>query len=1247
MRTSIFLTHKIYTILLFAIMALTPLFTQDNSQMTFIEGNVIACNGCLGGPVGCPIPGANIDAVPLNSATDEAYTTNADENGHFALEVPVGAYSVTCSQTGWENQTQTIEVGYNGSAIEFCLTEVQDLEVVASGHVYGNYYPDQNNAEPLHNATVYFQYYFASDIEPSLLLSQQTDENGYFEFYYPYDSGWTGDYDLSHFTLSVQAEGYYNAEMTFEYNNAPITHNFFLTPNVEPTDVIFSGTVSGSFNDMLPAFIPLEGALVEVISGTASGVYDVIFETETNHDGYFQFLNNVNTPFPEEAQVRVSKDGYSTVEEWFDFHELPVTHDFYLNHITDPYPTTTVFGHVSAQLSPMGPVFPIGGAVIGATPSWGDAPYYETETNENGWFELELEDSAIGNVEWLITCFTDYGTQTQTFLAYPGEENEVNFHFNAWDEPVLQAPYNLTVELVQDANQWEPTAILNWEYPPTDDFNLPVSFNIYAQYGGPNGPFVHTGITDVNHFEMMIGGFVGYNGCFYVTATLNGLESEPSNTACVEGFDPEPVCEDLSGISFGDCEMIIGIGWNGEECTWFSGCGTVSEDGVDYSNAFFDSVEECEVACGIEDDGPPECIMDCPSFEDIDPNENADIACEWIIDTVTSDSECISDCDDYTLEMLSEVSWACEMCLAGEFECEDIFNDDDPHENGVIYGMVEYVWGDAIELVAGAHIVITGISSDGTVEDVYETETNEQGMYEIEVPVGSYHVTCTAYEETETIEAFVEAGHEVQVNFQFGEFYFPTAITGMVYGELEMPEPIDDAHLTIHYDNGIFLETWTNEGWYWLDLPGAGEYYVSIEAEGYFPEDINFFAYEGINEMDFYLTPIDDYMDPEATFILGNASITEENEVIVPLYLHSEVDIAGLQFAVWPEQYYNDFYLMPSGLESMNDCFTANWNEVYGQLWGIMFSLEGCVFEAYEEHHVANLAFSSEGFPIPGLEIPLVFNETIASDPDGNEIQSEGIGTIVTFGMQGDINADGAINVMDIVQLVNFVLNIDEPTDYEFWAGDVNVDGTLNVIDVVQIVNIILYDDEMGSAGRLENGEARLQYNQHSIIIQGSNIAGFQIEFEGELQRPQLPMGWEFVSSGSIAIAYSLQGVMINEPIQIAFNGEVLSAIISDSNGSSIPVLMDEIPESTTLQNAYPNPFNPTTTIGFTIDNGHAMTLQIFNINGQMVQSLVDGFVEAGFHEVVWDATNFSSGVYLIHMATPNQAFTQKLMLVK
>ena len=56
----------------------------------------------------------------------------------------------------------------------------------------------------------------------------------------------------------------------------------------------------------------------------------------------------------------------------------------------------------------------------------------------------------------------------------------------------------------------------------------------------------------------------------------------------------------------------------------------------------------------------------------------------------------------------------------------------------------------------------------------------------------------------------------------------------------------------------------------------------------------------------------------------------------------------------------------------------------------------------------------------------------------------------------GDVNSDGVVDVLDIVNLVNFIMGSAEPDDGEFLAADMNNDGILDVLDVVQMVNVII-----------------------------------------------------------------------------------------------------------------------------------------------------------------------------------------------
>ncbi len=89
------------------------------------------------------------------------------------------------------------------------------------------------------------------------------------------------------------------------------------------------------------------------------------------------------------------------------------------------------------------------------------------------------------------------------------------------------------------------------------------------------------------------------------------------------------------------------------------------------------------------------------------------------------------------------------------------------------------------------------------------------------------------------------------------------------------------------------------------------------------------------------------------------------------------------------------------------------------------------------------------------------------------------------------------------------------------------------------------------------------------------------------------------------------------------------------------------IPDQIILYKPYPNPFNPITTIRFSLEMQYATSLRIFNITGRLMDELINGELAAGEHEVVWKASNLPSGVYFIQLISGNNIQTEKVLLIK
>ncbi|MBD3233238.1 MAG: DUF4397 domain-containing protein [candidate division Zixibacteria bacterium] len=90
-----------------------------------------------------------------------------------------------------------------------------------------------------------------------------------------------------------------------------------------------------------------------------------------------------------------------------------------------------------------------------------------------------------------------------------------------------------------------------------------------------------------------------------------------------------------------------------------------------------------------------------------------------------------------------------------------------------------------------------------------------------------------------------------------------------------------------------------------------------------------------------------------------------------------------------------------------------------------------------------------------------------------------------------------------------------------------------------------------------------------------------------------------------------------------------------------------ELPTEFALKQNYPNPFNPSTSITFSLPSSSQVDLRVFNMLGQEVEALVNGQMDAGVHQITFDASNLTSGVYFYKLTAGDYKETKKMMFVK
>ncbi|MBT7616410.1 MAG: T9SS type A sorting domain-containing protein, partial [Calditrichaeota bacterium] len=93
--------------------------------------------------------------------------------------------------------------------------------------------------------------------------------------------------------------------------------------------------------------------------------------------------------------------------------------------------------------------------------------------------------------------------------------------------------------------------------------------------------------------------------------------------------------------------------------------------------------------------------------------------------------------------------------------------------------------------------------------------------------------------------------------------------------------------------------------------------------------------------------------------------------------------------------------------------------------------------------------------------------------------------------------------------------------------------------------------------------------------------------------------------------------------------------------------LKPALPDNYFLSGAYPNPFNNLTRLTYGMPESGFVKVDVFDISGRLVETLVNENLQAGYHNITWNAGGISTGIYLVKMNTDKFSSVKKLMLVK
>jgi len=294
---------------------------------------------------------------------------------------------------------------------------------------------------------------------------------------------------------------------------------------------------------------------------------------------------------------------------------------------------------------------------------------------------------------------------------------------------------------------------------------------------------------------------------------------------------------------------------------------------------------------------------------------------------------------------------------------------------------------------------------------------------------------------------------------------------------------------------------------------------------------------------------------------------------------------------------------------------------------------------------------------------------------------------------KGDANFDNNVDISDVLAVVNFVLESDFPTADEFRNVDVNEDEQINIADVIKVVDIIFGVNSLRPVGDYSAGLASVNllvdHGSQNIVFaieNGSALRGFQFDLNYDphfisLLSPSLSKQQEntIINTNNLSDGVQrfiiadmagdfLEGEGINfVSIPFEFNGSKFDVSnisleninLVSSNGSFLDhlVRVNSLdvglnPDKYSLLQNFPNPFNPTTEITFSLPTDSFVELSVFNMVGQKVRSLSSDNFKAGYHSIVWNGmddsgSSVASGMYFYSIHMGNYGNTKKMLFLK
>jgi hypothetical protein len=227
-----------------------------------------------------------------------------------------------------------------------------------------------------------------------------------------------------------------------------------------------------------------------------------------------------------------------------------------------------------------------------------------------------------------------------------------------------------------------------------------------------------------------------------------------------------------------------------------------------------------------------------------------------------------------------------------------------------------------------------------------------------------------------------------------------------------------------------------------------------------------------------------------------------------------------------------------------------------------------------------------------------------------------------------------------------------DPHKRVIWGGDGVTDNCVtcheNHSNNNHNGNATCIDCHMPYAGKsaVARGESGYKgdIRSHLFAITVDNNSMFNVEGtfvqDDEERRASLDLGFACLGCHNDDANDDIPNKTIDQALASVLSTNGIHGELSIDNSSQIPTKL-------TLHQNFPNPFNPLTTISFELSDMSEINITVFDLMGREIAELINETVDAGYHSIDWNASEFSTGVYLVKLTSGETSSVQKMILMK